>query len=138
MAITTGLLSWFRCCEIIEEPEYIDVNQLPAEMQALGVYKQPSRTIDRLIDGTQIITDVYYLLFQRPAQMNDERISNEEYLEQVETWVENQEYAENYPDIGYPVFEIEVTNTFYMMNRTETEAVYQLAISVKYEKGLKK
>lgn len=138
MAITTGLLNWFRSCEIIEEPEYIDVNQLPAEMQALGVYKQPSRTIDRLIDGTQIITDVYYLLFQRPAQMNDERISNEEYLEQVETWVENQEYAENYPDIGYPVFEIEVTNTFCMLNRTETEAVYQLAISVKYEKGLKK
>jgi len=137
MSVISGLLDWIKSCGLIDEPEHVDVEQLPPGMQSLGIYRQPSRSVDELIDGTQIITDVYCLLFKRPAQVNAERISGGEYLEQVECWVESQEYAGNYPDIGCPVLEIGVANTFYMMERTETEAVYQIAISIKYGKGIK-
>lgn len=135
MGITTGLLEWFKGCELIEALEFVDVNQLPPEIEALGLYKQPSRTTEKLIDGTTLITDVYYLLFKQPSQLKRERLENDEYLENVENWVESQEWEENYPDIGYQVHEITVTNTFYMMESEENENIYQLAISITYEKG---
>lgn len=135
MGITTGLLEWFKGCELIEALEFVDVNQLQPEIEALGLYKQPSRTTEELIDGTTLITDVYYLLFKQPSQLKRERLENDEYLENVENWVEGQEWEENYPDIGYQVHEITVTSTFYMMESEENENIYQLAISITYEKG---
>ena len=117
MSKIKGIVEWFEACPLIENAGSIDVNQLPAELQALGIYKQPARTVEKLIDGSSIVTETYYLLFQQPAQLIDERIDTDEYLEQVENWVEAQEMAEAYPQIGY-----------------EAEAVYQLAISIKYER----
>ena len=134
MSKIKGIVEWFEACPLIENAGSIDVNQLPAELQALGIYKQPTRTVTELIDGGSIVTETYYLLFQQPAQLIDERIDTDEYLEQVENWVEAQEMAEAYPQIGYEVYEISVADTFYMMSRDETEAVYQLAISIKYER----
>jgi len=135
MSIITGILGWVKSCDLVDDPEYIDVNLLPPEMMALGIYKQPSGTVEPLVDGTKIITDVYYLLFKRPAQLEAERISSDEYLEQIEKWVEAQECEENYPEIGYRVFGVGITNTAYMMERTDEDAVYQLAISITYMKG---
>ena len=131
MSKIKGIVEWFEGCPLIENAGSIDVNQLPAELRALGIYKQPARTVEKLIDGSSIVTETYYLLFQQPAQLIDERLDTDEYLEQVENWVEDQEIAESYPKI---VYEISVAGTFYMMSRNETEAVYQLAISIKYER----
>lgn len=135
MAITNGLMEWFQGCDLIETIDLVDVNQLPPELQALGIYKQPSRTTELLIDGSQIITDVYYLLFKRATQLKDERLDNDSYLESVETWVEAQEWKESYPDIGYTVHSVSVTDTFYMMEAAEQDSIYQLAVSLTYEKG---
>ena len=137
MSRTNGVVGWLKTCPFLDGLEAIDINQLSPELQALGIYKQPTRTVTELIDGSAIITEIFYLLFQQPAQLAQERMSNEEYLEKIESWVEEQNWVDNLPDIGVPVHEVEVVNTFYMRDRSDDEAVYQLSISLTFERSPK-
>lgn len=134
MSRTSGVVDWLSACPFLDKIEAIDVNQLSPDLEALGVYKQPTRTVTELIDGSAIINEIYYLLFRQPAQLAQERLSSEEYLEKVEGWIEDQNWVENFPQIGSAVHDVEVVNTFYMMDRNEDEAVYQLSIAITYER----
>lgn len=134
MSRTSGVVDWLSACPFLDKIEAIDVNQLSPDLEALGVYKQPTRTVTELIDGSAIINEIYYLLFRQPAQLAQERLSSEEYLEKVEGWIEDQNWAENFPQIGSAVHDVEVVNTFYMMDRDDDEAVYQLSIAITYER----
>lgn len=138
MSKTTGLKAWLESCPIIDEVSEFDVNQLDPDSEVAGIYKQPTITKERLIDGSEIVTENYYLLVKKAAQLKKERIGNDEFLEQVENWVLEQEFNENYPDIGYPVYAIESNNAFYMMSRDGNDAVYQLTIAIKYERSANK
>lgn len=134
MSRTSGVVDWLKACPFLADLEAIDVNQLSPELEALGVYKQPTRTVTELIDGGAIVTESFYLLFRQPAQLAQERMSSEEYLEKVEGWIEDQNWVENFPQIGSAVHDVEVVNTFYMMDRDDDEAVYQLSIAITYER----
>lgn len=134
MSRTSGVVDWLSACPFLDKIEAIDVNQLSPDLEALGVYKQPTRTVTELIDGSAIINEIYYLLFRQPAQLAQERLSSEEYLEKVEGWIEDQNWVENFPQIGSAVHDVEVVNTFYMMDRDDDEAVYQLSIVITYER----
>lgn len=134
MSRTSGVVDWLSTCPFLDKVEAIDVNQLSPELEALGVYKQPTRTVTELIDGSAIINEIYYLLFRQPAQLAQERLSSEEYLEKIEGWIEDQNWVENFPQIGSAVHDVEVVNTFYMMDRGDNEAVYQLSIAITYER----
>ena len=134
MSRIEGIINWFESCPLVSEAGYIDVNQLDAQTQALGLYKQPAMDVIELIDGSKIITENYYLLFRRAAQLKEDRFDNESYLEAVEDWFEQQQYAENYPDIGYPVSDIAMSNATYMLERDSTDATYQLTLTIEYER----
>lgn len=134
MSRTSGVVDWLSTCPFLDKIEAIDVNQLSPELEALGVYKQPTRTVTEMIDGGAIINEIYYLLFRQPAQLAQERLSSEEYLEKIEGWIEDQNWVENFPQIGATVHDVEVVNTFYMMDRDDDEAVYQLSIAITYER----
>ena len=128
------MVDWLKACPFLADLEAIDVNQLSPELEALGVYKQPTRTVTELIDGGAIVTEIFYLLFRQPAQLAQERMSSEEYLEKVESWIEEQTWADNLPEIGARVYSVETIDTFYMMDREENDAIYQLSMSVTYER----
>lgn len=134
MSRTSGVVDWLSTCPFLDKIEAIDVNQLSPELEALGVYKQPTRTVTEMIDGGAIINEIYYLLFRQPAQLAQERLSSEEYLEKVEGWIEDQNWVENFPQIRATVHDVEVVNAFYMMDRDDDEAVYQLSIAITYER----
>lgn len=134
MSRTSGVVDWLSTCPFLDKIEAIDVNQLSPELEALGVYKQPTRMVTEMIDGGAIINEIYYLLFRQPAQLAQERLSSEEYLEKVEGWIEDQNWVENFPQIRAAVHDVEVVNTFYMMDRGDDEAVYQLSIAITYER----
>ena len=134
MSRTSGVVDWLSTCPFLDKIEAIDVNQLSPELEALGVYKQPTRMVTEMIDGGAIINEIYYLLFRQPAQLAQERLSSEEYLEKVEGWIEDQNWVENFPQIRATVHDVEVVNAFYMMDRDDDEAVYQLSIAITYER----
>ena len=138
MSKIKGIVEWFETCPLVEEAGYVDVNQLNPETEALGIYKQPAVTVEELMDGSKLITENYYLLFRRAAQLKEDRFDNEDYLDDVEDWFEEQLYQENYPDIGFRVHDIAMSNAFYMLERDSEDAVYQLTISIQYEREVKK
>ena len=138
MSKIKGLIEGFKACPEIEDVDEIDVSQLAPEDPAAGLYKQPTISTQKLIDGSEIRTETYYLLFLRPMNLRSERVDNEDYLEAIEGWIWEQELSENYPDIGYPVHGIEMSNAFYMLSRTEDNAAYQFTVSITYERGAKK
>lgn len=134
MSRTNGVKDWLSACPFLDDLEAIDINQLSPALKALGVYKQPTKTVTKLIDGSAIVKEIYYLLFRQPAQLAQERISNEEYMEKIEGWVDDQNWAENFPQIDARVYEVEAVNTFYMSGRGEDNATYQLSIAITYER----
>ena len=147
MSRTSGVVDWLSACPFLDKIEAIDVNQLSPELEALGVYKQPTRTVTEMIDGGAIINEIYYLLFRQPAQLAQERLSSEEYLEKVTgvafktlltdfyTAIAAGETSGAYGFYGdRVVHDVEVVNTFYMMDRDDDEAVYQLSIAITYER----
>lgn len=138
MSKIKGIIKWFETCPLVEEAGYMDVNQLSQEAEALGIYKQPAVTVEELMDGGKLITENYYLLFRRAAQLQEDRFDNEDYLDDVEDWFEQQLYQENYPDIGFRVHDMAMSNAFYMLERDSEDAVYQLTISIQYEREVKK
>ena len=138
MSKVKGLIDWFKTCPQIEDVAEIDVSQLAPEDPAAGLYKQPTITTQKLIDGSEIRTETYYLLFLRPMNLPQERVDNEEYLEAIEDWIWEQEQIGSYPDIGHPVHSVEMSSAFYMLSRTEDDAAYQFTISITYERGVKR
>ena len=110
MSISSGIITWLDTCPQIK---MLDMSQTTADAE--GLYKQPSITVQELIDGSQIITQNYYILFERDAQIRNDRFSNEEVLEAVECWIDEQNWTENYPDIGYDVNSVSISNSYYVV-----------------------
>jgi len=137
MGKTAKIIEWFSMCPYVMGVEDFDVNQLPPRSLVAGLFKQPAITKEKLIDGGEIVTENYYLLFRKAAQLKEDRINNDDFLEDVENWVFDKDFAEEYPDIGYSVFSIESTNAFYMLERDSEDAVYQLTLSIKYERNIR-
>lgn len=137
MSKLKGLIEWFEACPLVKDAGYIDVNQLGTEERSSSIYKQPSVTITELIDGSKLVSESYYLLFRRAGQLKEDRFDNEEYLDAIENWVEEQGFLENYPDIGFEVYKLSMSNATYMSQRDETDAIYQLTITISYERKAK-
>lgn len=129
MSISSGIITWLNTCP---EITLLDMSQTMPDAE--GLYKQPAVTVEEMIDGSKFITANYYILFQRDIQIKTDRLSNEEVLEAVEDWIEAQDIAENYPDIGYPVETVGISNSYYMMSRENDVATYQATLQIKYYK----
>lgn len=133
MDISQNLLKWLKKCPYVDDVEQFDINMLNAD-ESVGLFKQPTTDILEFVDGSKIVTDHYYFLFKKSAQLKAERFSNEEYLRNIEEWVNEQEENGKYPDIGYPVEEIALSNGYYMMNYENEEATYQVMLYLQYRK----
>ncbi|MCE2603821.1 hypothetical protein, partial [Pseudomonas aeruginosa] len=98
MSIVSGLIKWLESSPVLDGVEEIDVSQLGQDDEAVGLYKQPSVSMQKLVDGSEIRTENYYLLFRKPVQLRNDRITNEDYLQQVEAWFFQKDFDEEYPD----------------------------------------
>lgn len=137
MGKASGIIAWFKTCPLVADVEEFDINQLSPQDMMAGLYKQPAITKEELNDGSEIVTEFYYILFRKSAQIRLERLDNEEFVEAVESWISTQDFAGNYPDIGHDVYGIKYTNAFVMLERDSESAVYQLTISIKFMKEVK-
>ena len=123
---------WLRTCKFIEIVD-IDTDRLEAQAESMGIYKQATRDVDEYIDGTKLISEYYYFLTRQSAQLESERIGAQEFLSQIEGWVEESEYNEIYPKIP-GIERVFIANGFYMTDAETDESVYQISIGVTYQK----
>ena len=130
MSKVQGIAEWLEGSGLVEDM-HVDIDHLGLQGKA-SIYQQTSADRAKFIDGTELVTETYYVLFKRSALVRTERISNNDYLEKVENWILEQEQMKHYPDIGYEVHEVDSTNAFYMTEQTRNDAIYQLTLSIKY------
>lgn len=123
---------WLRACKFIEIVD-IDTDRLEAQAESMGIYKQATRDVDEYIDGSKLISEYYYFLTRQSAQLESERIGAQEFLSQIEDWVEESEYNEIYPKIP-GIERVFIANGFYMTDAETEESVYQISIGITYQK----
>lgn len=136
MNISKQILEWLKECPYIGDISLFDINLLQSKDGSVALFKQPSVTVHEFIDGSKQITEYYYFLFSKSAQIDAERIENEEYLRKIEDWIGEQEFAGKYPDIGYPVDAVSMGNGYYMISFEGNEAKYQLTLGIQYRKDI--
>ena len=129
MSISKGIIDWLNTC-----PQIKMLDMAQTTIDAEGLYKQPAVTVQELIDGSKIITQNYYILFERDVQVKSDRMSNEEVLEAVEDWIDEQNWIDNFPDIGYDVDTVGISNSYYMLSRENDVATYQATLSIRFMK----
>ena len=133
MTVAGSLKTWLMTNESIELLEDIDTDFLQAEAESAGTYKQPSDNVLVFIDGTKQITSYYLVLFRQASKLEAERLSNAEFMEAFENWVEDQDNAENYP-AGINCQRVAIANSYYMQEADVSTAVYQISIAITYNK----
>ncbi len=134
MTIIESIIDWLQ-----EYPvEFIDikVDQLDADSDAFGAFKLPESNITKYIDGTQDVDEYYMFAVRKPVAEDFQRITNTEWLDSLEKWVETKNEARELPEVdGVNIWSIEVASTFYLSESSEESGVYQLSLEIKYERN---
>lgn len=124
--------TWLKSCNLVTV-EDVDTDRLEAQVESLGIYKQAQRDVTEFVDGSKIVSEYYYFLARRSAQLEAERISSHEFLALVEDWVEEQDRFGNRPNVE-GIEEVFIANGFYMIDAETDESVYQISIGIKYQR----
>ena len=124
--------TWLKSCNLVAV-EDVDTDRLEAEVESLGIYKQAQRDVTEYLDGSKVISEYYYFLTRRNAQLETERINSQAFLSMLEDWVEEQNRLGNHPTI-VGIEEIFIANGFYVIDSETDEAVYQVSIGITYQK----
>ena len=124
--------TWLKRCDLVVV-EDVDTDRLEAQVESIGIYKQAQRDVTDFVDGSKVVSEYYYFLTRRNAQLEAERINSQAFLTMVEDWVEEQDRLGNRPSIK-GIEEVFIANGFYMIDSETDEAVYQISIGITYHK----
>lgn len=139
MTVSQSIIAWLKQ---FNPEEYWEMNTINTDLQSAdtctyALYKEPIQNVKRYISGKSIHTDHYSIMARLGSQTNNERIENGAWGEALTDWIEEKNRNKEFPilDRG-AVSAIAVTTPFYM-GKTETkDSIYQMTISIEYEKGV--
>jgi hypothetical protein len=133
MTISESIIEWLEGYNL--KVLDVETEQLEAVSEAYGFFKQPERNIEYFIDGSQKITEYYTFLTKQDSNLNIQRVSNGEFLESLEEWVEDKNFNEDFPTLTNGIVtDIAIANSFYVQEQNEETAVYQLSLEIIYIK----
>lgn len=124
---------WFEQCPLLNGGK-IDVDYLKDDVYSYSIDRTPGQPIiNRFVDGTggkkQITFD-----FSVTAPISSQSIinlQNSKFGEDIIAWVENENESSNLPNIN-GAFSISPTSPSYILQKTETTAIYIIQFSFIY------
>lgn len=128
--VSEALKAWLKTCPIASVVD-VDTDRLEAQAEACGIYKQANRVVVDYVDGSKLITEYYYFLTRQATDLESDRVGNQEFLENLEHWIDDQNEIGALPNYD-GVETVEITNGFYMQESEEDEAVYQVSLGITY------
>ncbi|MCM1159379.1 MAG: hypothetical protein NC300_11450 [Bacteroidales bacterium] len=103
-----------------------------------AIYKSPNKNVVPYIDGSKLITEYYQFFARESTQVPEERIENQQFLSDLENWVEKKDYSEDYPDLSevgnLTCMEISISNSAAITSQEDDNAIYQITIEIQYLK----
>lgn len=137
MTVLNSVIDWLLTFDPDEYSKIksIDTDILAARPNSFSLAKEPIINRKKYVSGKVVATEHYTLSALLPSFENQERIANNRWGELLEKWVFEQDKEQNFPMIeGVSVKKIEITTPFYSGKTMENESVYQMTLSIKYEK----
>lgn len=124
---------WIETCPLLNGDK-INVDYLKDDVYSYSIDRTPSNpTVMKFIDGTggkkQITFD-----FSVQAPISSRvvtNLANSKFGEEFIEWIETQQRIRNLPQID-GAFSIECTSPSYVLQRTETQAIYIIQINFTY------
>ncbi len=138
MTVSKALINWLYGFGDIAIDEEISTEQLAAQAEAYGLYKDQQTSIHCYVDGTRDVTAYYLLLARQPAQAERQRQDAQAWLEGLERWVRQKSMAGELPELqhGRECQRVGVSGSFTMQDASTGDAVYQLTLEINYiDKG---
>jgi hypothetical protein len=113
----------------------IDTNHLADGSDKYGLFKSPTRDIDRFVDGSCEITEHYQFFAKQSGISEIDRKDSDEFLEDLTYWMDDYPLKFGYPEIdgGREVTDISITGNPYSMDvENDNDVIYQITLSITY------
>ena len=134
MTIIESIIDWLYKNDSVKDIEYINTELLLRQIGSLS--KLPTNIVEDYNDGSQMRTEYYTFLTRMSSQLNAERIGNERFFEELESWIEDKNIEEDYPVLGKNLYceNISVSGGHYQVDTGTNESTYSLTLEIVYRK----
>lgn len=135
MTISESIIEWLRGYSGgIEATDKITVDQLAAQDETYGVFKAPGDIVTPYIGGAQDVTAYYLFVCRQPSQTDAMRISNQGWMEGLESWIRAQNIARNLPILEGKkhCWGISIANSYTLQEQDDDGTVYQFSVAINY------
>lgn len=111
----------------------IDVDYLKEDINSYSINQTPTNPIvEKYINGTSIKQIAFDFVVTAPISSKSIiNLANSKFCEDFMEWVEAQNSKKIFPDIK-GIFSIECTSPGYILQKTETTAIYIIQMNCKY------
>lgn len=118
--------------------EELSTDFIEGESGSFSIYKVPNNIKIPYNDGSSLNTEYYQFFARQPTQIDKERIDNQQFMSDLEDWVEERNLNEEYPDLSgmgrLICTEISVTDSAAITSQENDNAIYQITIAIQYLK----
>ena len=137
MTVGECLKEWLGAYENADIDE-MATDFIEGEKGSFAIYKTPNNTVIPYNDGSSLVTEHYQFFARQPAQIDKERIGNQQFMSELENWVEEKDSNEEYPDLSAVgnliCVGISIENSAAITSQEEDNAIYQISIAIQYSK----
>ena len=131
MTVSQSIITWLNKFE----QKSVNTDIQPAKVNSYSLVKEPIINKKTFISGRVRATEHYTLMARLESQMDSSRVENNAWGEKLEEWVRDMCKKKALPVIDdATVQSVNVTTPFYLGKSEANESVYQLTISITYEK----
>lgn len=139
MTVSQSIIRWLKQ---FKPEEYWEMKEINTDLQrsnacTYALCKEPVQNVKKYLSGKSVHTDHYSIMARLSSKTNSDRIENGAWGEILTDWIEERNKNEDFPVLDKGVVKsIMVTTPFYMGKTETNDSIYQMTISIKYEKGV--
>lgn len=131
MTVSQSIIDWLKSYTTGN----IDTDRLAATSISYGLAKTPQQTKKTDVLGNKTYIDSYTFMARFDTATDMERISNQDYLEKLTEWIEDQSDQDKYPILENGTCTgVTVSVPFYLESQSGDTSVYLMTINITYRK----
>lgn len=137
MTVSECLRDWLTNYDELNIAD-IATDFIESDEGSFSISKSPNTSVIDYVDGSKLVTEYYQFFARRNTQLDDERVENQQVLNDLEEWVEEQNMEENLPDLSQignlTCQEVSITNSATITSQEDDDSIYQITFSIQYLK----
>ena len=137
MTVSECLKDWLSEYDNLDFSDIL-TDFIDAPKDCMALFRSPEREERSYIDGSQGRTEYYNFFARKSTQLDEERVENQQLLDDLTEWIENKSIQEDFPDLSqvgkYTCEDINVNGSSTINSQESDNAIYQITIVIQYLK----